>query len=70
MGITEYDFQLPRPRFEIKRLFENIGFSYKTGKFNTMYNRAKELMPQNTFNSDLVSVRAFMTIVNDLHNEE
>jgi hypothetical protein len=27
-------------------------------------------MPQNTFNSDLVSVRAFMTIVNDLHNEE
>jgi len=42
MGITEYDFQMPRPREEIKMLFERIGFSYKIGKFNAMYNRAKQ----------------------------
>lgn len=44
LGITEYDFQLPRTRDEIRVLFERIGFSYKIGKFNTMYNRARELM--------------------------
>jgi hypothetical protein len=40
MGITEYDFQLPRRRDEIRTLFEKIGYSYKVGKFNAMYNRA------------------------------
>lgn len=70
MGITEYDFQLPRPREDIKVLFERIGFSYKIGKFNAMYNRAKELMPQATANNDLASVRAFMQAVNELHNVE
>ncbi len=44
MGITEYDFQLPRRRDEIRTLFEKIGYSYKVGKFNAMYNRALELM--------------------------
>ena len=44
MGITEYDFQMPRPRDELKMLFERIGFTYKIGKFNAMYNRAKEVM--------------------------
>ena len=44
LGISEYDFQVPRSREQIKRLFENIGHSYKIGKFNAMYNRAKEVM--------------------------
>lgn len=35
-----------------------------------MYNRAKELMPQQGVNGDLVSVRAFMQAVNELHNVE
>ena len=64
MGITEYDFQLPRPREEIKTLFERIGFSYKIGKFNAMYNRAKEMTKQG---GDYVSVRAFMQAVNEMH---
>ena len=71
MGITEYDFQLPRPREDIKMLFERIGFSYKIGKFNAMYNRAKEVQgitPGNT--SDNVSVRSFMIAVKELHNVE
>ena len=44
IGITEYDFQLPRRRDEIRTLFEKIGYSYKVGKFNAMYNRALEFM--------------------------
>lgn len=44
MGVTEYDFQLPRARSEIQLLFSKIGYSYKQGKFNTMYNRAKEYL--------------------------
>ena len=66
MGISEYDFQLPRPREEIKLLFEKIGYSYKIGKFNTMYNRAKEL----TGSGERVSVRAFMQVVNEMHHIE
>ena len=44
IGISEYDFQLPRFRQDIRNLFERIGFSYKIGKFNAIYNRAKEFM--------------------------
>lgn len=43
LGISEYDFVVPRPREEIKVLFEHIGYSYKIGKFNAMYNRAKQM---------------------------
>ena len=43
MGITEYDFQQPRSREEIKGLFEKIGYNYKVGKFNAIYNRAKDM---------------------------
>ena len=71
LNVTEFDFQQPKPRQEIKNLFEKIGFSYKVGKFNAIYNRAKELMvslrgPQSV-DDDKVSVRAFMGAVKDLH---
>lgn len=64
MGITDYDFQLPRSREEIRILFEKIGYSYKVGKFNAMYNRAKDL----TCAGENVSVRAFMQTVNEMHH--
>lgn len=50
-------------------LFERIGFTYKIGKFNAMYNRAKEVM-NNPGAGDNVSVRAFMQAVNEMHNIE
>ena len=71
--MTEYDFQQPRPRQEIKNLFERIGYTYKQGKFNAIYNRAKELMIQYrggqavAVDDDKVSVRAFMGAVKELH---
>jgi len=50
-------------------LFEKIGFTYKIGKFNAMYNRGKEHM--NTQNAgENVSVRAFIQAVNEMHNIE
>jgi hypothetical protein len=66
MGISEYDFNLPRSRDEIKILFERIGFSYKVGKFNAMYNRAKDISKA----GENVSVRAFMQSVNEMHHIE
>jgi len=38
-------------------LFEKIGYSSKLGKFNTLYNKAKEICQSN---DDRVSVRAFL----------
>lgn len=43
VGIEESDFQSLRDRASIKALFESIGFSYKVGKFNAMFNKAKEI---------------------------
>jgi hypothetical protein len=42
-GISEYDFQMPRSRECVKDLFTKIGYNYKIGKFNCIYNRAKEM---------------------------
>ncbi len=76
LGISEYDFQLPRSREDIRALFERIGFTYKIGKFNAMYNRAKELMGNSNSGNpasaagDTVSVRAFMQAVRELHHVE
>lgn len=60
MGITEADFQQLRARAEIKMLFEKIGHSFKAGKFNALYNKAKELCQAI---DDRVSVRAFLQAI-------
>lgn len=67
LGIEESDFQCPRDRATIKTLFESIGYSYKVGKFNAMYNKAKEICRSQ---NDMVSVRAFMTAVQMLHDQQ
>ena len=56
LGIEEADFRRVRPREEIRILFEKIGYRYKIGKFNAMYNRAKEIGESQ---DDRVSVRHF-----------
>ena len=43
IGIEEQDFKKPRDRNQIKLLFSKAGFEYKLGKFNAIYNRAKEI---------------------------
>lgn len=67
MGISEYDFQLPRAREDVRRLFENIGYQYKVGKFNAMFNRAVELTDTR---EEKASVRAMMQVVKEMHHME
>ena len=58
LGVSEWDFQQQRDRQALKALFEKIGYSYKVGKFNTIFNKAKEISGGS---NDTTSVRAFMT---------
>jgi hypothetical protein len=60
MGISEQDFQVLRSKSEIQSLFSKVGINLKVGKFNTIYNRARELQKTD---SDQVSVRSFMVAI-------
>lgn len=59
MGVSEDDFTQMRGRLQIRSLFEAVGYRYKIGKFNAIYNRAKELNPAGIRGDDCVSVRHF-----------
>jgi len=63
LGISETDFRALRSWEEIRSLFENIGFTYKVGKFNAMYNWGKEYCNSP---DDRCSVRGFIQAVKDL----
>ena len=65
LGIEEKDFRRLRSRDEIRQMFEAIGYSYKIGKFNAMYNKAKEI---GEAQDDRVSVRDFQIAISLLHN--
>lgn len=67
LGVSEWDFQQPRPRQAIKELFEKIGYCYKVGKFNAIFNKAREI---SGCAEDKASVRAFMTAVQMYHDVE
>lgn len=67
LGISEQDFRKLRPREEIRAMFEAVGFCYKIGKFNTMFNKAKEI---GQAQDDRVSVRDFQLAISLLHNIE
>ena len=41
-GVSEADFSVPKDRATIKDIFEKIGYPYKIGKFNAIYNKACE----------------------------
>lgn len=68
-GISEADFELPRTRDEITALFAKIGITYKVGKFNAIFNRAKSYSRSPSFD-ECVSIRCFMKAVNELHYVE
>jgi hypothetical protein len=65
LGISEEDFQMLRSRQQIKDLFESIGYNYKIGKFNAMYNRGKEYCGAT---DDRCSVRGFIMAVRELNH--
>jgi len=45
-------------------LFAKVGFTYKIGKFNAMYNRAKELCGSV---DDKIDVRHFQIAISEMH---
>lgn len=65
VGIQETDFRSLKSRDEIRALFEKVGFTYKIGKFNAMYNRAKEFAEST---DDRVSVRHFQMAISEMHS--
>lgn len=67
LGVSEFDFSALRSRDEIKELFGRIGYKYKVGKFNAMFNRARAL---DQCASDACSVRSFMKIVEEMNDIE
>ena len=67
IGIQEDDFRRLKTRDEIRSLFASTGYDYKIGKFNAMYNRAKEI---GGGQDDRVCVRDFQVAVSELHNIE
>lgn len=67
LGIQEHDFRELRSRDQIRMLFEKIGYTYKIGKFNAMYNRAKEFAEST---DDRVSVRHFQMAISEMHSVE
>ena len=67
LGVSEHDFRALRTRDQIRALFEKIGFTYKIGKFNAMYNRAKEIAGST---DDKISVRDFQCAISEMHNIE
>lgn len=44
MGIGPQDFDAPRTKDQIRRMFSNIGYAYKAGKFEGVYQRAQEIV--------------------------
>ena len=69
LGVTEHDFRALRTRDQIRALFEKIGFTYKIGKFNAMYNRAKEIAGT-AGEDDRVCVRDFQIAISEMHGIE
>ena len=50
-------------------LFERIGYKYRVGKFNAIFNRAKQIQNGGDIrNDDVASVRAFMQAVQEMHD--
>ena len=43
LGVSEFEFTKLRPKHEIENLFKKIGYSYKSGKFNAIFNRSATL---------------------------
>ena len=68
IGKKGQDYFGRRPQYEIDKMyqgiFENIGFKYKIGKFNAIYNRAKELAQSD---DDKVCVRDFQFALSEMH---
>lgn len=63
MGLNEQDFNRLRSKSEIKDIFSSVGIDYKLGKFEAVFRRAQLIQ-----NQELVSVKAFLQSVQEMHD--
>ena len=71
MGVSESDFTKARNKADIRTLFEKIGYAYKPGKFNAIFNRSvlisKDKLKVNLPDNH-TTVRAMMQAVEEMHD--
>jgi len=67
MGVGNQDFEALRPKEQIRKMFANIGYAYKPGKFEGIFMRAQQLCGSDT---DEVSVRAFIQAIKEMDHLE
>ena len=49
MGVNPEDFEVLRPKEQIRKMFANIGYGYKPGKFEGIFMRAQEIVRYNSY---------------------
>ena len=71
MGVTESDFTAARSKADIRTLFEKIGYAYKPGKFNAIFNRSvviSKVQLKVNLQPNTTTVRAMMQAVEEMHD--
>lgn len=71
MGVTEADFMRARPKADIRTLFERIGYAYKPGKFNAIFNRSVQISSEQLgkpLKEQHTTVRGMMAAVQEMHD--
>jgi len=66
-GVGKEDFEALRPKEDIRKLFANIGFAYKPGKFEGIFMRAQEICGTRL---DQVSASAFIEAIKEMDHLE
>jgi len=67
LGVENSDFLKLRPKEDIRKMFANIGYAYKPGKFEGIFMRAQEICGTK---QDQVSAQAFIEAIKELGDQE
>lgn len=75
LNVTESEFLKVRPAAELRTIYEKIGYSYKDGKFNAIFNLStrysRDLLAQSTIlPAGHSTTRGMMLAINDLQDME
>jgi len=67
IGVGKDDFEALRPKEEIRKMFANIGYAYKPGKFEGVFQRAQQICGSY---DERVSVRAYIQAIKEMDHLE
>jgi hypothetical protein len=71
MGVTESDFVSAVNKADIRTMFERIGYAYKPGKFNAIFNRSVQISREQlgkVLSDNFTTVRGMMQAVQEMHD--